>query len=97
MASTLPPAARAAWIAYQAMGITKERHFEYLQHLELKYQKYGRPSPGEEARLAELLAQHDLQVSAFRAALQELKTSDPGAHTALVDRLAQEGGGVAHH
>ncbi|HXH04437.1 MAG TPA: hypothetical protein VNN09_14125 [Candidatus Competibacteraceae bacterium] len=82
----------AAWQAYQAMQGSKQRHFVYLLHLERKYEHGGSPSATEQARLAELLQEHDAEVKRFREALRELQASDPDAYRRLVARFAAEGG-----
>lgn len=88
MDNKLPVNARAAWSAYIAMGISKQRHFDFLQQLAEKYRDLHRPSVHESAQLKSLLQEHDTQVRVFREALQNLKFSDPDAYAALVKHLA---------
>ena len=86
----LPTAAQPTWAAYQAMAITKQRHLDYLQWLEDKYQKYGQPSSAEQDTLNQLLQQHDSQVTAFKTALSQLRISDPSAYGVLLKHLTAD-------
>ena len=90
MENALPTNALPAWEAYTTMGVTKKRYFEYLQHLEQKYKKYGQPNSQEQTTLDNLLQQHDTQVTAFNIAVQKLRIADPSAYAALVRRLSLE-------
>ena len=90
MDNELPAPARPAWQAYRAMQDSKRRHFEYLQYLEDKYSRYGRPDEAEEQRRHALLAEHDARVGEFRTVLAELKQGDPDAFARLVRELAHE-------
>ena len=90
MTVTLPDEAQAVWAIYQTMAVTKQRHFDYLQTLEDKYEKYGQPSTAEKAHLERLLTDHDRQVKAFRSELTKLKIEHPGAYGALVQKLSSE-------
>lgn len=83
-----PPDAAAVWRDYQRMDDTKRRHFDYLQQLENKYQRFGRPDATEQAELRERLAAHDAQVKRFKAGLNRLRIDDPPAYAELVKRLA---------
>lgn len=61
-----------AKIAYQAfldMSKSKSAHFDYLVALETKYQLGGAPSTSEKLELEQLLANHDRNVQAFKAAM----------------------------
>ena len=73
-----------AFEAFNAMQATKARHFELLSRLDAKRERYGLdPTADEAARLAGLLADHDLQVRRFTRAGAALKGADPEAHRAL--------------
>jgi hypothetical protein len=85
----IPPVAAKAWQAYNAMEATKQRHFAYMSGLENHYRKYGSPSEAEKQMLARLLKEHDAQVSAFKAAIQELRALDRTAHDDLLDYIAR--------
>lgn len=89
-APELPESARAAWRAYRAMQESKQQHFDYLQLLEDKYSKYGRPTEAEERHRRALLAVHDARVGAFRAALDALRQADPPAFALLVRRMSEQ-------
>jgi hypothetical protein len=86
----LPASALATWRAYEAMGESKRRHFEYLQYLENKYEKYGRPDSEESARLDRLLKQHDVRVKTFKSLLNQLRISDPAGYGAMVKKLSEQ-------
>ena len=90
MSDTLPAEARLAWRAYEGMVVSKQRHFDYLQELERKYEGYGAPNNEERARLQTLLEEHDARVNAFRTLVNRLKIEHPGAFGVLVMRLAAE-------
>ena len=83
----LPDAALPAWSAYEAMLRTKDAHFSFLAQLEEKYRDSGRRTLAEARRLEQLLAEHDLQVRAFRGAVTALQKSDLAAHQALVEHI----------
>jgi len=84
----LPAAARPAWAAYQAMALSKHRHFEWLQALQEKRDGGATPSLAEQARLDELLAEHDSRVQAFAEAMKALAEADPEASRALTQHLS---------
>ena len=73
-----------AFEAFNAMQTTKWRHFEMLERLDAKRERYGLdPTASEAARLADLLADHDAQVRRFARAGAELKAVDPDGHRRL--------------
>jgi truncated hemoglobin YjbI len=86
---SLPESAAPAWQAYNAMEATKQRHFAYLSALDARYSKYGAPDEAERAMLARLLKEHDAQVSAFKAAIGDLRVLDAAAHAELLDYIGQ--------
>ena len=70
--------------AYNAVETTKRRHFIYLQAMETRRNKFNiEPSENENQMLARLLRDHDEQVSAFKAASDALRNTNPGAFDAL--------------
>jgi len=78
--------AAEAWQSYNAMEMTKRRHYALLETLDLKRRDHGIEPSAEEARLLEwLLADHDAQVKRFSAASVALKGADAAAHAALFD------------
>lgn len=94
MTTALPSSAVPVWSAYLAMVATKQRHLDYLQHLEENYRRYDQPSAAETARLNELLQAHATQVSAFTSAMQTLKAADPAAAAALIAALKAHSAGL---
>lgn len=96
----LPDAALPAWQAYEAMLVTKDAHFSFLEELETKYRHGGRRTLAEGRRLEQLLAEHDAQVRAFRQSVEALQKEDLAAHHALLMHIrranADLGGGPAH-
>ena len=75
----------AAFEAFNAMETTKRRHFELLERLDAKRERYGLgPTEAEAARLAALLADHDAQVRRFTRASAALKAADREAHRAVL-------------
>jgi hypothetical protein len=77
-------AAGAAWQAYNALETTKRRHFEYLQALESRRNKFNiGPSEAENKMLAQLLRDHDAQVTVFKLATEALRSSNREAFDAL--------------
>ena len=70
--------------AYNAVETTKRRHFIYLQAMETQRNKFNiEPTENENQMLARLLRDHDEQVSAFKAASDALRNTNPGAFDAL--------------
>ena len=70
--------------AYNAVETTKRRHFTYLQAMETRRNKFNiEPSENENQILAQLLRDHDEQVSAFKAASDRLRNASPEAFDAL--------------
>lgn len=83
----LPPAARAAWDAYVAMNASKQEHFGYLEELERRHERGGHRTLAEETRLRDLLDAHDRRVRHFRSMMNDLRTRDLEAHSALLRQL----------
>ncbi len=83
----LPIAALPAWSAYQQMLQSKTAHFEFLVELDRKYERGGRRSLAEMARLDNLLAAHTAAVRAFRAAVSTLTAQDEAARNALLAHI----------
>ncbi|MDH3693507.1 MAG: hypothetical protein OER96_02920 [Gammaproteobacteria bacterium] len=76
--------ASETWQAYNAMETTKQRHFDLLTAVETKKKNFNLdPTEKESQLLKNLLRDHDMQVSAFKSASDNLKQHDPDAHTAL--------------
>ena len=69
----LPEEAQTAWDAYQAMGLSKQSHFAFLQELDHKYKEGGAPSIAENLHLENLLKKHDEKVTAFNMAMQSIE------------------------
>jgi hypothetical protein len=77
-------ATEATWQAYNAMETTKRRHFGYLQALESRRNKFNiEPGEAENQLLAQLLRDHDGQVTLFKSASEALRNSNPEAFDAL--------------
>ena len=77
-------AATAAWQAYNAMETTKRRHLDYLSALESREKRFNlAASDAENSMLKRLLNDHDAQVSAFKAASNALRETNPAAFDAL--------------
>jgi hypothetical protein len=68
--STLPPEARIALGAYEAMGKSKEEYFGLLQQLDQKYREGRKPTMAENLHLEKLLQAHGEKVTAFNNAMQ---------------------------
>ena len=84
----LPNAALPAWRAYGDMLASKDAHFGCMFELNRKYERGGRHTLAEIARLQQLLAEHDRCVAAFAQAMRELGASNRASHAALVMALA---------
>ena len=69
----LPEDAQTAWDAYQAMGLSKQSHFGFLQELDQKYKEGGSPSIAENLHLEDLLKKHDEKVKAFNKAMRSIE------------------------
>jgi len=80
----LAESAAAAWQAYNAMEITKQRHITLLAGLENHYGSLGRARHEETLLLDKLLHDHDLQVKRFTREMAALKAADAAAHAALL-------------
>jgi len=68
-----------AKIAYQAfldMSNSKAAHFDCLVAIENKYKSGGAPGIAENQELERLLAYHDKNVQAFKAAMAAVTDSD---------------------
>ena len=77
-------AAGALWQAYNALETTKRRHFGYLQALESRQNKYNlETSESENQLLAQLLRDHDEQVTLFKSASEALRSANREAFDAL--------------
>ena len=68
--ATLPPDARTALNAYQAMSASKTEYFGLLQQLDLKYKNRGTPTVAENLKLEKLLQAHGEKVAAFNTSMQ---------------------------
>ena len=68
--ATLPPDARTALNAYQAMSASKTEYFGLLQQLDLKYKERGAPTIAENLKLEKLLQAHGEKVAAFNTSMQ---------------------------
>jgi len=78
-------AAAAAWQAYNAMETTKRRHLDYLSALETREKRFNlAPNDADNSMLKRLLTDHDGQVTAFKAASNTLRETDPKAFDAAV-------------
>ena len=82
---TLPPDARSALDAYQAMSASKTEYFELLQQLDVKYKERGSPTVAENLKLEKLLQTHGEKVAAFNNAMQSV--TDKTARELLLKRL----------
>ena len=82
---TLPPEARIALEAFQAMGASKTEYFGLLQQLDLKYKERGTPSVAENLKLEKLLQAHGEKVAAFNNAMQTV--TDKTTREVLLKRL----------
>ena len=96
----LPDAALPAWRAYEAMLVTKNAHFSFLEELETRYREGGRRTLAEGRRLEQLLAAHDARVRDFRHSVAALQRDDLAAHHALIEHIrranAELGGAPTH-
>lgn len=92
---SLPPAAADAWRAYRRMLDSKAAHFGFLESLAEKYRYGGQRTLAEQARLANLLDEHDRQVKEFTAAMKQLATEAPQARAALLELLKDSAPGDA--
>jgi len=85
----LPAAACPARQAYAAMVESKEAHYGFLEHLDIKYKNGGVRSLAERARLETLLAEHDICVAKFSEAVKVLGATDVEARDILVRFMSQ--------
>ncbi|MGR9089606.1 MAG: hypothetical protein ACU85U_03380 [Gammaproteobacteria bacterium] len=74
---------------------SKSAHFGFLESLAEKYRHGGQRTLAEQARLANLLDEHDRQVTAFTAAMKQLSADAPEARDALLDLLKDSASGDA--
>lgn len=72
----LPAEAQAVWLAYQAMGKSKDAYFSFLQELHQKYRDNGSSTFAENLRLEKLLQVHNEKVTAFSQAMSAVKDRD---------------------
>jgi len=91
----LPKEAQKAWDAYQAMGLSKQSHFGFLQELDKKYKEGGSPSIAENLRLEELLKVHDAKVAAFNEAMQAIESKD--SRELLLKKLTADAAKIGMH
>lgn len=90
----LDEACNDAWVAYNAMFETKQRHYDFLEILENKKKKFNiSPSEKDKTTQAEYLSQHDEQVKNFTRLSMELKASNPESHINLFKFIAKLGDG----
>lgn len=74
----------SAWQSYNAMETTKQRHFDFLNVLELKKKNFNLdPTENDTVVLEHLLKDHDQQVKHFTAESMALKEKNPETHKAL--------------
>jgi len=91
----LPKEAQKAWDAYQAMGLSKQSYFGFLQELDKKYKEGGLPSIAENLRLEELLKVHDAKVAAFNEAMQAIESKD--SRELLLKKLTADAAKIGMH
>ena len=73
-----------AFQAYSAMESTRQRHFDFLNMLTEREKRFNLESSELEQRfLAELLADHDMQVKRFKAESDALRASSAEDFQAL--------------
>lgn len=85
----LPPVARSALEAYQAMSTSKSEYFGLLQQLDLKYKERGSPTIAENLKLEKLLQAHGGRVASFNNAMQAV--TDKATRELLLKRLMATG------
>lgn len=68
--------AKIAYRAFLDMSDSKVAHFDYLVAIETKYKLGGAPSASENSELERLLANHDKNVRAFKAAMAAVTDCD---------------------
>ena len=81
----LPPEARSALEAYQAMSASKSEYFGLLQQLDVKYKERGSPTIAENLKLEKLLQTHGERVASFNNAMQAV--TDKAVRELLLKRL----------
>jgi len=91
----LPKEAQKAWDAYQAMGLSKQSYFGFLQEMDKKYKEGGSPSIAENLRLEELLKVHDAKVAAFNEAMQAIESKD--SRELLLKKLTADAAKIGMH
>jgi len=78
-----------AFEAFNAMQMTKQRHYALLSRLDEKRSRYGLSASDREQRMLDgLLADHDAQVKRFTRASAALKQRDAEANLALFGYIA---------
>lgn len=83
--TTLPPDARSALDAYQAMSASKADYFGLMQHLDQKYRERGSPTIAENLKLEQLLQAHGEKVAQFNNAMQAV--TDKNTRELLLKQL----------
>lgn len=68
---------------------SKSAHFGFLESLAEKYRHGGQRTLAEQARLANLLDEHDRQVAGFTSAMKQLAADAPQARDALLELLKE--------
>ena len=86
---SIPPEARTALEAYQAMSASKSEYFGLLQQLDLKYKDRGSPTIAENLKLEKLLQAHGERVASFNNAMQAV--TDKVTRELLLKRLMATG------
>ena len=93
--TSLPAEANEAWVAFRAMGETKQAYFTFLQELDQKYDSNEAPSIAENLKLEQLLKQHDEKVGAFNEAMA--KVTDTSARQALLAKMTSASAAIGSH
>ena len=91
----LPEDAQTAWDAYQAMGLSKQSHFGFLQELDQKYKEGGSPSIAENLHLEDLLKKHDEKVKAFNKAMRSIEGKE--AREKILKKLSADNSTMGTH
>ena len=91
----LPEEAQRAWDAYQAMGLSKQSHFGFLQELDQKYKEGGSPSIAENLYLEDLLKKHDEKVKVFNKAMQSIESKE--AREKILKKLSADNATMGMH
>ncbi len=84
----LSESAQAVWQAYNAMEMTKQRHFDYMSYLERKHKQYNLVATEKETNfLARLLSDHNNQVNSFKNLNAALREQDEEAFNVYIQYL----------